>query len=257
MKTGFDVHVDGFAFVNSWEFEPVERERLRELFAGALRWSTILGAATFGLAGALLVPIGIRALRKRIEEELSKGYGLCGGMCFAALDAYLSGVHLPRGEHRNDHPAGGSPLRAYLWKRQIKSLVHDLSRFQAWLILLNHIPAAWPFSGGKERLVAMTRVEWAKARARLDARSPVPLGLVRDTNYVFENHQVLAIGYELDDADNGTITLYDPNCPDVESTLRFDLGDSATLEEGCRAAVPLRGFFCETYSHVDPREALG
>ena len=255
MKTGFDVQVQGFAFVNSWELEPVEKERLRELFAGALRWTMILGAAAFGLAGALFVPIGIRALRKRIEEELSKGYGLCGGMSFAVLDAYLSGVYLPRGEHRNDHPTGGSPLRAYLWKRQIKSLVYDLSRFQAWLILLNHIPAAWPFHGGKDRLVALTRVEWAKAKAQLDARSPVPLGLVRDTNYVFENHQVLATGYELDGAESGTLFLYDPNCPDVESTIRFDLGDDATFEESCRAAVPLRGFFCETYSHVDPREA--
>lgn len=257
MRTSFDVQVQGFAFVNSWDFEPAEREHLRELFDRALHWTTILGAAAFGLAGALLVPIGIRALRKRIEEELSKGYGLCGGMSFAALDAHLSGVYLPRGEHRNDHPAGGSPLRAYLWKRQIRSLVHDMSRFQAWLILLNHIPAAWPFGGGKERLVALTRAEWAKAKARLDASNPVPLGLVRETTYVFENHQVLATGYELDGTESGTIYLYDPNCPDVESSIRFDLAADPAFEESCRAAVPLRGFFCETYSHVDPREALG
>jgi len=79
-RTTFDPRVHGFAFVNSWRFEPLERERLRELFADYLKWGTVFGAATFGLAGALWVPLGLLALRKTVEGELAEGYGLCGGM---------------------------------------------------------------------------------------------------------------------------------------------------------------------------------
>jgi hypothetical protein len=257
VKTTFDPQAHGFAFTNAWGFEQLERQRLRDLSASYLRWSTILGAAAFGLAGGALIPLGLIALRKKVEDGLGQGYGLCGGMCFAALDAYLASAPLQRGTHAHDHPAAGTPLRGYLWKRQIQSLSNDLPRFLAWLILLNYVPSSWPFKGGRGRLAAMSEREWDKLRCQLDAGRPVPLGLVRDTKNVFENHQVLATGYNQEGTRHGTIHVYDPNCPNVDSTihLSFDQGQPV-FEESCTASMPLRGFFCETYRRPDLSEAL-
>lgn len=257
VKTTFDPKAHGFAFANSWAFEPIERQRLRDLFGSYLTWGTVLGAATFGLAGAALVPIGMTALRKKLESGLGQGYGLCGGMCFAALDAYLASAPLQGGTHAHDHPAAGTPLRSYLWKRQVQSLASDLPRFLAWLILLNYVPSSWPFKGGRGRLAALSEREWNLLRRRLDTGRPVPLGLVRDSTYVFDNHQVLATGYDQEGAGRGTIHVYDPNCPDVESTihLAFDQ-EQSVFKESCTTSMPLRGFFCETYNRLDPGKAL-
>ena len=68
--TTFDPGTHAFAFVNSWQFDEAERQRLHDMFDGYLKWGTVLGAASFGLAGALLVPLGIWALRNKIEKEL-------------------------------------------------------------------------------------------------------------------------------------------------------------------------------------------
>jgi len=174
-------------------------------------------------------------------------------MAFAALDYFLSREPAPRGNGAGDQPASNTPLRRYLWQRQIRSLVSDLDRFLAWLVLLKYVPTAWPFRGGPARLAALTRKEWSKLQARLDQGTPVPLGLVRDTDYVFDNHQVLAIGYDQESTSSGAIYLYDPNCPDTESVLTFEWNsDSVRFEESCAGVAPLRGFFCEIYAPDEP-----
>jgi hypothetical protein len=132
-------------------------------------------------------------------------------------------------------------------------LVSDLDRFLSWLVILKHVPAARPFGGGAARLAALTLKEWPKLKARLDQGTPMPLGLVRDTGYVFDNHQVLAIGYDEEDASSGTIYLYDPNCPDEESEISMvQEEDGMRLEESCSGTAPLRGFFCEIYAPSTP-----
>jgi hypothetical protein len=257
-RTAFDPKTHGFAFVNSWQFDDTERERLRDIFSEYLKWGTILGAASFGLGGALLALLGILALRNKIEKELAQGYGLCGGMAFTALDYYLASVPLPRGEHARDRPAGGTPLRSYLWKRQIDSLVKDLDRFLAWLIFLHYIPSFWPFGGGADWLLNRSHQEWQELQAKLDTGVPVPLGLVRHTTSVFENHQVLAIGYEAGESE-GTIWLYEPNYPDREPTIHLEFDAQARLirlDESHTPSPGLRGFFCEVYTPLDPREAV-
>lgn len=253
-KTMFDPAEHGFAFINAWDFDESERQELRDLFDQYLKWGAIAGTALLGLPGAILAPAGILALRNKLEEGLAPGYGLCGGMAFVALDYFLAGRPLPRGSHTHDQPPAGHPLRRYLWQRQIKSLVSDLDRFLAWLILLEYLPAGWPFRGGPARLEAMTRTEWAKLKRDIDRNRPVPIGLVRDTQYVFDNHQVLAIGYtaQADDS-GGAIDLYDPNCPDRTSRISFEWGSgSEWIAESCVGIAPLRGFFCEIYQPLDP-----
>ena len=257
-KTAFDPETNGFAFTNSWGFNEADRQVLRDTFAKYLTWGGILGTATFGLAGALFVPFAILAIRKKTEDVLSQDrYGLCGGMSFAALDYFRSAMPAPRGEHSSDHPGPENPLRSYIWRRQLESLASDLPRFFAWLISLNYVPSFWPFGGGAERLLARTEREWAKLKTSLDSGNPVPLGLVRDTAYVFDNHQVLATGYEASGS-QATIYLYDPNYPDRESTISLEFDERLRSVVENRVASPaLRGFFCEAYSFTRPAEAVG
>ena len=85
----------------------------------------------------------------------------------------------------------------------------------------------------------------------------MPIGLVRDAGNVYDNHQVLAIGYD-EDADGGMIYLYDPNCPDLESTIHITFGEhQLTGEESCGSSPVLLGFFCESYKPLDPPAVNG
>lgn len=265
-RTGFDPREHGFAFVNRWEFDDDERERLHETFADYLKWSVIVGAAAFGLPGALFAIWGIRTLRKTMESHLAPVFGLCGGMCFAALDFYhkhQAGHPSLREQYPGGRPDTGNELRSYIWKRQLDSLVSpkslpgDGARFLAWVIALNHMPHSWPFRGGPAWLLAQSKVEWLKLKRSLDRGEPVPIGLVRDSENVYDDHQVLAIGYD-EDAGGGTIYLYDPNCLDVESTIRITFGEHAlTGVESCGSSLPLLGFFCENYKPLDPPDISG
>jgi hypothetical protein len=82
--------------------------------------------------------------------------------------------------------------------------------------------------------------------------------LVRATEYVFDNHQVLAIGYRETDPTHTTIHLYDPNYPDQESAIHIEFdepgasGAVQSLHEGRHPTRPLRGFFRERYTPSDP-----
>jgi hypothetical protein len=89
----------------------------------------------------------------------------------------------------------------------------------------------------------------------LDAGKPVVIGLTRVTKRVYDNHQVLAIGYREVDKTRATIIIYDPNCPDSESTIDIEFEEQQLNgRESCGGDAPLRGFFCESYSPFDPRE---
>jgi hypothetical protein len=265
-RTGFDPRKHGFAFINRWEFDDAERERLHETFANYLRWSVIVGTAAFGPLGAFFAIFGIRALRKTMEEHLAPAFGLCGGMCFAALDFYYT-HQAGRPSLREQYPGGlpdtGEKLRSYIWKRQLNSLVSlenlsgDGARFLAWVIALKHVPHSWPFRGGPAWLLAQSKEEWQKLKSSLDQGEPTPIGLVRDSGNVYDDHQVLAIGYD-QRADGGTITVYDPNCPDVESTIDITFGEHQLVgDESCGSPLPLLGFFCETYEPRHPPERIG
>ena len=252
-RTAFDAQVHGFAFANTWKFEEVERQHIHNHFIAYFVRRRILGPV-----GGLLAPPVVRALRGQLECHLTPQYGLCGGMCFTALDFYLhgAGLPLPRGQRANDQPAPGLRLRRYIWKRQLDSLVSDAARFLVWLVVLNYVPSAWPFRGGTRGLLVRSRREWKKLKASVDAGKPVSIGLVRTTKNVYENHQVLAIGYDEIDEAHGTIILYDPNCPDRESMIRIEFGEQQLDgQESCYPETSLRGFFCEAYSPSDPTEA--
>ena len=91
----------------------------------------------------------------------------------------------------------------------------------------------------------------------MDAGKPVVIGLTRATKRVYDNHQVLAVGYREVDETRVTIIVYDPNCPDRESTIDIEFEEQQLNgSESCGGDAPLRGFFCEAYSPFDPREVV-
>jgi hypothetical protein len=192
-----------------------------------------------------------------LEDGLELGYGLCGGMSYAALDFFRTGMDVPWDNDSGARPPAGTRLRGYLWKRQLRSFFRDLDRFLIWMIWLKFMPWRWPFRGGPAWLVRESRKEWSKLKASIDAGDPIPLGLVRDSTSVFENHQVLAIGFDEPDEDHGIIYVYDPNCPGRQSTIRLGFaGTVLQAEESCPGARELRGFFCEAYEPEHPQRGI-
>lgn len=121
--------------------------------------------------------------------------GLCGGMCFTALDAWESA--------RQPQTQLNKGLRRYLTLRQWSSLT---TARLAFLILSLLLPDAV--------LKAFTmRISMPKLRRCLANGRPPVLLLFRTRGFrqILNNHQVLAIGYQQRSADLAEIGIYDPN----------------------------------------------
>ena len=149
--------------------------------------------------------------------------GLCGGMSYAALDYWFSGVPVPV---QPFPPANGTTLYNYLYDRQVTSL---LSNADKWAELYFNPGGArnteffhWGISAKKgERIDEL--------RSYIDSGSPCVLGM-----YGVEwtgDHQVLAIGYDMGryQGDLGPhiedfkIFICDPNHPGQTMTLVPDV----------------------------------
>ncbi len=171
-------------------------------------------------------------------------YGLCGGMCFAALDYYTAGRSIPDIVHVKEI---SRRLFWYLWQRQLNSMrIGMLFRVFSWM-----------FSSGQSLAKQVAWAEIPRLRRSLDAGQPVVLVLVRvkGLSNPTRNHQVTATGYELDASIHKmTIYLYDPNHPCEEPTLSLDL---SRPEEGIElhqsSGEALRGLFVIDYKpHIPP-----
>jgi hypothetical protein len=168
----------------------------------------------------------------------SVAYGLCGGMCFAALDYYHAGRSVP-GE--SDVDLIVPEVQNYLRRRQLDSLsLPVVARVIRWMML-------------DDRDVGRLTVtqQFPKLRARLERDDPAVLLLVRARGMEdpTRNHQVIAVGYQLDDtAGYLTIYVYDPNHPGMEPTISMtisqpDRGIHAEQSTG----EELRAFFVNDY----------
>ena len=255
-KIDFDPGLNGFPFGNWWEFDDVERDQFRDVVEAHLNRLREKGGAVFGGAARFIASRAIRPIRERLEDGLAAGgYGLCGGMSYAALDMFKVGMPIPWMTEQGERPQSGSRLRGYLWRRQLQSFGRDIDRFLVWIVYLNWIPK-W-LRGGPSWLAKESREEWVKLKEHIDGGSPIPLGLVRQTISPFECHQVLAMGYDEPGGDQGVIYVYDPNCPGKESKIEFSLtGQDLQGKELC-SKVDLMGFFCEDYEPEDPRKFIG
>ena len=210
-KTDFKVKDDGFQFKNRFEFPKFLNHYL-----------------------PLNLPIPVR-----IGDVI---YGLCGGMCFAATDYFVTGEKIPTYSEVDDI---GLKLFMYLWNRQLDSLKPSMVKKLFEWMLRDDISLARSIKGW----------EIPKVRSEINNKKPATLALIRvkGISDPTKNHQVLAIGYEFDAGSEMTIQIYDPNYPNEEHTLTMDLSKPAQgidlqhSEDG-----PLRGFFKIDYQLETP-----
>lgn len=171
-------------------------------------------------------------------------YGLCGGMCFAALDLFYENLSIP---HGTMPPEDETALYKYLRARQIASLSFDtLANVIRWTLEDDRDVARWT-----------AHEEIPQIQASLDEGTPVVLALIRvRRGNPTANHQVLAIDYTLDEeAQQMEIELYDPNHPGQEPRLMVDLRDPDNgIHPRQSTGEPLRGFFVIRYTKEKPPE---
>jgi hypothetical protein len=158
-------------------------------------------------------------------------YGLCGGMVWLAMDAFLADAASPTGSPEPEDTPQAGPVFEAIFARQVDSIAAD--------------------SGHQMREMAGLQVDTdANVRARsvrdfdqmirtrIDGGQPVPLGMVnaRGANPLdlSLNHQVLAVGYFRRDRGAGArvLKVYDPNFPASGADVA---GDEAQDETGSDA----------------------
>lgn len=166
-------------------------------------------------------------------------YGLCGGMCYGALDYFYAGLLTPQ---QRTIPQPDTPLHSYLWKRQLDSLRPTvLVKIMEWMVRSDTDVAQ--LTAGREFL---------KLRRRLEKGQPVVLLLIRAGGLANPtlNHQVVARGYELDDlTQQALIHVYDPNYPGEAPHISLSLANSSQgIDIHESTGDPLRGFFVLEYS---------
>lgn len=171
-------------------------------------------------------------------------FGLCGGMCLAALDYFLAGKAIPADEAP---PPTGSPLFSWLTRRQWDS-------FEGIRVPLRAI--GWMWRSERARAHRMAE-EFLRLAPRFEAGEPAPLCVIRALRLRNPtlNHQVLALGYSWDEASGQvTLPLYDPNHPLGETSLSFVLEPSATSVRDATQSTQeaVQGFFAIKYTLRDP-----
>jgi hypothetical protein len=206
------------------------------------------------------LPLPLAALEERLK--LPDRFGLCGGMCFAAADFYLSGRPLREEVPAPAPPEQGTALYAYLHQRQSASvgpMAIMATKFLDWM----QTPEAGA-DGTHERTAA--EVE-AMVQAAHEGK-PVVVGLVlvdaRESRAVWNNHQVLLYGVRHGDgAAMPTLLIYDPNYPGRDDVvLRWVTGEDPRWErvapvEGRRPHITrVRGFFQMPYEPAVPPPSL-
>jgi murein DD-endopeptidase MepM/ murein hydrolase activator NlpD len=178
------------------------------------------------------------------EVDLSKTVlGLCGGMCFAALDHFYSGEPLPEAANQADIDPG---TLVYLCDRQLDSLsIPVVLKIIEWMLI-----------DRSQLAQRMARYEIPKLRRQLDRGDPVVLALIRVQGVAdpTHNHQVLATAYTYDAATRELIlSLYDPNHPGESPTIRLNLdAPRAGFTPLQSTGEPLRAFFVVPYQRRAP-----
>lgn len=251
--TAFRPEEHGFAFVNAWPLNPDQTAELRQTLSRSAQAATRDARASIG--GFDISGMVQRVADMWADANLPSHYGMCGGMAFAAADYFRAGTPLPRGKDWNDLPLDDSPrsraLRDYLWQRQVESFVINAPQLLVWMVML-HLPL--PFAGSRW-LLDRTKAEWRALKTKIDAGEPWPICLIGSSRSPFDNHQVLAIGYDETGPATGVISLYDMNSPGRAQTITLDMRGReliAVETSPIPARGQLRGFFVEQYTPKPP-----
>lgn len=186
--------------------------------------------------------------------------GRCGGMAYAALDYYHYGIpipmHIPEDFSNSSSPEVDSKLAKYIYDRLIDSFTfYNARKFHDWTWKRDH--STWIFGEGVPQL--SKQKEFPKLKDLLENDGPQVIGLVGATNITeigSKNHQVVACGYEYDEAtEKITIITYDNNYPNQyvsytsEKDQRYFL---SSKKDSSGNHYRYRGFFVEEYTPKRP-----
>ena len=186
-----------------------------------------------------------RTLPKVLGRDLDRMtiIGLCGGMCFAAIDYFLAQQSRPEVVDVKQLP---SELLSYLRSRQSES-----TPLRTLIKLAN-----WVFKDNLQvgQMTALREVP--KLRALLDQGQPAVLLLVctHGVENPTGNHQVVATGYDFDPASQElAVYLYDPNHPGEQPCLTMNLSSpSQGIHLQQTTGEARRGFFVQEYKAKAP-----
>jgi hypothetical protein len=172
--------------------------------------------------------------------------GRCGGMVFAALDAFVAEAPLPPGSRERALPEHDSPVARWIWQRQLDSIVVPPGANIARFARFTYLPSENPLG-----VAAATRRSLLTLFDLLRSGRPAPLGLVSGLGlpHIARNHQVLA--YAADFRENDVVVhIYDPNHPLRDDVvLEVPLDTSGPVEERVGGKPKTwRGLFVEDYS---------
>jgi hypothetical protein len=174
-------------------------------------------------------------------------HGLCGGICFVALDYFYATKIIP---HLDTAPTPGTRFYKYLLKRQNDTY----GRFYFHVFRFVH------YSCLSDRILCQKNLLEFKKIANLLEEKPLALGIIyihiSQTRAIWSNHQVIATRFQ-DLGNYYRIRIYDPNHPgsnneviDAEKTTNGLQCIQKSLDTGESRIV--RGFFLIPYSFVEP-----
>jgi hypothetical protein len=173
-------------------------------------------------------------------------YGLCGGLCFAALDYWGAGLAPPRYKTTEELPRW---VRWFLWRRQLASMApRHLTQLASWALRSDEIIA-----------VKLATVIVPQICAAIEVGRPTPVMLVRTRGLSapWNNHQAVVYGYRWSRAGARlTFETYDPNHPSFPVEIVMALRSTTEAHELAQSTgEPLRGLFPLRYRWARPRGA--
>ncbi len=170
-------------------------------------------------------------------------YGLCGGMCYTALDIFYQEEISP---HLNNPDELPKNLLSYLINRQLHSTgIRSLFKLLQWL-----------FQPTDKLLTNSITRELPRILTSLHSGHPVPIILVRSKklNNPTNNHQILIVGYK-NENETTELKCYDPNYPGRYTNLRINKrSDQAQIVQSTGETV--RGFFVNYYKRKTPKKVF-
>jgi hypothetical protein len=177
-------------------------------------------------------------------------WGLCGGMCFAALDRYFRREPVP---DTKTTPGKGDDLFHELVMRQMKAVaqvgMNNILDYQAR-------PDEGHWYNPRHSIGHLTLTEqWPGVRSKIDAGIPTTICLIRAEPWdprIGNNHQVVVYDYSID---GGLVRLhvYDPNIPDNDTVVvgfRTD-GHNSALHAYQEPGQDPRGFLRVPYDRQE------
>lgn len=191
--------------------------------------------------------------------------GLCGGMVFTVRDVFQAAMPpIPD----TTQPAAQSPLFNWIVARLFASfnIPDGVLKYIDWMGSPDHDTGFWFFGNwivtGRGLAWRTITEEWPQIRHDIDSDVLSPIALVTVSSYnpgdLGKNHQVLAYGYDIDDANQLTVHVYDPNTiPENADGVRLILSmnnptHTTAIDSNVGNEPHVRGFFHVPYGFMNP-----